>query len=61
MALNSDDFRTIGPAASALAKEIADALSADSEGGKAISKAEGKRILMLVGKLLVTLITDLID
>lgn len=59
--LDTDDLRTIGPAATNLAKEIADALSADSDGGKRITKEEGKRILTLVGTLLVTLIKDIID
>lgn len=61
MPLDTDDVRTISPAAADLAAEIASAVHVDSPGGKRITREEGGRILKLVGKLLLVLIADLID
>ena len=59
--LNSDDAKTLSPAALALASEITAALATDSEGGKKITPAEGKAILAKLGRLIVVLVTDILD
>ncbi len=61
MSLDASDIATIGPAATALVKEIAAALHVDGDGGKVVTRAEAKRIISLTGRLLVTLISDIID
>lgn len=61
MSLDASDLVTIGPAATALVKELAAALHVDGEGGKEITHGERRRILRLAGRLLVTLISDIID
>ena len=42
--LTPDDARTLSPVALVLAREIGAALAPDGDGGKTISKAEGKRM-----------------
>ncbi len=61
MSLDASDIVTIGPAAPALVKELAAALHVDGDGGKVITRDERRRILTLAGRLLVTLIGDIID
>ena len=59
--LDFNDARTISPAAIALAQAITEALSPDGDGGKRITRAEGRKVLGKLGDLLVVLIRDLLD
>ena len=59
--LTADDAKTLSPPAIALAKEITEALSPDGDGGRKITRAEGKAILVKLGKLIVVLVGDLLD
>ena len=59
--LTADDARTLSPAAIALAHEIIAALAPDGDGGKKITQAEGKAILAKLGRLIVVLVTDILD
>tara|TARA_R110000868_G_scaffold1698_8_gene13711 strand:+ start:6533 stop:6718 length:186 start_codon:yes stop_codon:yes gene_type:complete len=61
MPLTWEDSRTLSPAAIALSRALSDALSPDGDGGKQVTRAEGKRILSTLGQLLVVLVKDLVD
>ena len=59
--LDFNDARTISPAAIELAKSITEALSPDGDGGKRITRVEGRKVLGKLADLLVVLIRDLLD
>ena len=59
--LTADDAKTLSPPAIALANEIIAALAPDGDGGKKITRAEGKAILTRLGKLIVVLVVDVLD
>mgnify|MGYP001614318212 CR=1 FL=1 len=61
MPIDIDDARTLSASAIALGRELGDALSPDGDGGRKVTKAEGRRILKLTGELLMTVIRDLLD
>jgi len=59
--LTPDEAIRLAPKATALGLEIGRALAPDGDGGKTITPAEGKRLLRLVGELLVALVVDVLD
>ena len=61
MPIDIDDAKTLSAAAIALGRELTDALSPDGDGGRKVTKAEGKRIMRLIGELLVTVVKDILD
>ena len=61
MPIDIDDARTLSAAAIALGRELGDALSPDGDGGRKVTKAEGRRILRLTSELLMTIVKDIID
>lgn len=61
MPLDADDARTLSPAALKLGKMIGDAFAVDGDGGKVITKREGKAILAALAELFVVLVKDLLD
>lgn len=61
MPLTPAEALTLSPKAVALGQAIGEALTADSDGGKKITKAEAVRILKQAANLVAALVVDLLD
>lgn len=61
MSIDADDARTLSEAGIKLGKELAAAVSPDSEGGKKVTPAEARRILRMVGEFVIVLVRDILD